>query len=227
MSNDFNISANLEGLKAYFKSSDIKLSADDESKINTIFAECDTENEKGEKGADGILNRSERNTFLDKIKSVLPKLLQQVTDFVKIIDSKENAEKGEPKELSEATKPKILKKKLGSFTRVFIIPQEKTPAELKQLIKNCDINNNAQVAETLTILHNSFKAGDENLNKWIKKLFGKNLTSVEQPMRNNDIEYHLTDGRVIKRSGDSKSYGYIEIINPDSTVDKFKPYSYE
>lgn len=90
-----NLKMNLEGLNTFFKDNGVKVSSSDSAKINTIFKECDTENEQGEKKPDGILTTKERTNFLSRIKTLCPDIYQKVVDFVVTVEVKEELEKNQ------------------------------------------------------------------------------------------------------------------------------------
>ena len=81
-----NLKMNMEGFTRFLKDSGVELNATQRENINSIFKECDTENAKGEKRADGELTGKERMTFLDKVKAQCAELYQQATDFFTVVD---------------------------------------------------------------------------------------------------------------------------------------------
>jgi len=87
-----NLKMTMDGIKEFFKDSNVKISKEDSAKINTIFQECDTKNAKGEKKPDGELTGQERIDFLDKIKSELYKFYQIMIDLFTVIEVKEELE---------------------------------------------------------------------------------------------------------------------------------------
>lgn len=106
---------NMSGLNRFFNDQDVKISSEENAKLNSIFKECDTENAKGENKPDGELTGNERNKFLDRIKTALPKLYQKVVDFYTVVDviegiqedqdeTKTNLEQLENKSKSESIK---------------------------------------------------------------------------------------------------------------------------
>ncbi len=94
MVQDFNnINFSINGMQTFFKEQGVEFSPKDSQKLESIFKECDTKNEKGEKKADGILTGDERNSFMDKVKSSCPNIYQKVVDFFTVIDVQEDLEK--------------------------------------------------------------------------------------------------------------------------------------
>lgn len=93
MVQDFsNVNMSLSHINAFLKDSGIEVSAEESAKLNCIFKESDIENENGEKKPDGILSVKERNAFLNKVKTALPKLFQKIVDFTVAIEVKEDLE---------------------------------------------------------------------------------------------------------------------------------------
>lgn len=93
MVQDFsNVNMSLSNINAYLKDNGVEVSAEESEKLNSIFKESDTENVKGEKKPDGELSGRERDAFLEKVKSALPKLFQKIVDFTVIMDVKEDLE---------------------------------------------------------------------------------------------------------------------------------------
>lgn len=93
MVQDFsNVKMTLSSINAYLKNNGIEVSAEESAKLNTIFKESDTENAKGEKKPDGELSIKERDTFIDKIETALPRLFQKLVDFSIIMDIKDEEE---------------------------------------------------------------------------------------------------------------------------------------
>ena len=91
MVQDFsNASMNLSSINAYLKDNGIEISAEESTKLNSIFKECDVENAKGENKPDGELSLKERPNFLAKIKSSLPKLFKKLVDFSILVELKED-----------------------------------------------------------------------------------------------------------------------------------------
>ena len=76
-----NIKFNMNDIQRFFKDQGVDVSAKDSKTLASIFKECDTQDEKGEKKADGVLTGAERDKFFDKIKSACPKLVNSVVDF--------------------------------------------------------------------------------------------------------------------------------------------------
>lgn len=97
-----NVKTNMAGLNAFLQYSGVKLTDEEKGKMNTIFAECDTQNKQGEKGADGILSGSEVDNFIDKIAKSLPRLREKVVDFavmMNIVEDTRSEAKETQKEL--------------------------------------------------------------------------------------------------------------------------------
>lgn len=74
------------------------MSAEERTKLNSIFKECDVENAAGENKPDGELSAKERNNFLTKIESALPKLFKKLLDFSTIVELKEDLKAKENQE---------------------------------------------------------------------------------------------------------------------------------
>lgn len=67
---------------AFFKEKGVQVSAAEESQINSIFDECDTEiGMNGQKGRDGQLNSNEAIKFLNTVGENLKHLFQNVHEF--------------------------------------------------------------------------------------------------------------------------------------------------
>ena len=81
-----NLKFNFAGLQRYFKDQKISIKQEDSTKLASIFKECDTQDEKGEKKADGVLTGEERSTFIDKIQAACPKLVNSVIDFFTTVE---------------------------------------------------------------------------------------------------------------------------------------------
>ena len=81
-----NINFSVNGMKSFFKDQGVEVSAGDSKKLESIFQECDTQNAKGGKGADGVLTDKERESFMDKVKSACPKKNKKVVDFFVMVD---------------------------------------------------------------------------------------------------------------------------------------------
>ena len=93
MVQDFNnINFSINGMQTFFKEQGVEVNAGDSKKLESIFKECDTTNEKGEKKSDGVLTGAERDSFMDKVKSACPNIYQKVVDFFVAIDVKEDLE---------------------------------------------------------------------------------------------------------------------------------------
>ena len=93
MVQDFNnINFSINGMQTFFKEQGVEVNAGDSKKLESIFKECDTTNEKGEKKSDGVLTGAERDSFMDKVKSACPNIYQRVVDFFVAIDVKEDLE---------------------------------------------------------------------------------------------------------------------------------------
>jgi len=70
------------GIAAFFKEKGVQISATEESQINSIFDECDTEiGMQGQKGQDGKLNSNEAIKFLNTVGANLKHLFQNVHEF--------------------------------------------------------------------------------------------------------------------------------------------------
>ena len=81
----------INSMQTFFKEQGVEFSSADSQKLVSIFKECDTTNEKGEKKADGILTGDERENFMNKVKASVPdKIYQKVVDFFTAIDVKED-----------------------------------------------------------------------------------------------------------------------------------------
>lgn len=108
MVQDFNYSnMSLNSINDFLAKSDIKVSACEAEKLNSIFKECDTENAQGEKKPDGELSEKERATFLSKIKKSLPELFEKLCDFsimMDIVDDEKKTKEATLKELEKAQK---------------------------------------------------------------------------------------------------------------------------
>ncbi len=93
MVQDFNnINFSINGMQSFFKEQGVEINSSDSKKLESIFNECDTTNEKGEKKPDGVLTGNERTSFMDKVKSACPNIYQKVVDFFTVIDVKEDLE---------------------------------------------------------------------------------------------------------------------------------------
>ena len=93
MVQDFNnINFSINGMQSFFKEQGVEINSSDSKKLESIFNECDTTNEKGEKKPDGVLTGNERTSFMDKVKSACPNIYQKVVDFLTAIDLKEDLE---------------------------------------------------------------------------------------------------------------------------------------
>ena len=94
MVQDFSkLNFSISGMQTFFKEQGIEFSPKDSQKLESIFKECDTKNEKGEKKADGVLTGEERSSFINKVKSSCPNIYQKVVDFFTVIDVQEDLEK--------------------------------------------------------------------------------------------------------------------------------------
>ena len=93
MVQDFSsVNFSINGMQSFFKEQGVEINASDSKKLESIFKECDTTNEKGEKKPDGVLTGDERLSFMDKVKSTCPNIYQKVVDFFTAIDVKEDLE---------------------------------------------------------------------------------------------------------------------------------------
>ncbi len=81
-----NINFSVNSMQGFFKDQGVELSAGDSKKLESIFKECDTQNAKGEKGADGVLTGNEREGFMDKVKSACPQIYQSLVEFFITVD---------------------------------------------------------------------------------------------------------------------------------------------
>ena len=72
-----NISFDLAGFNNFIRESKINLSETDLSGLNTIFSECDTVSEAGEKRADGKLTGDEMREFFSKLTGNLKTLVDK------------------------------------------------------------------------------------------------------------------------------------------------------
>ncbi len=81
-----NIKFNMNDIQRFFKDQGVDVSAKDSKTLASIFKECDTQDEKGEKKADGVLTGEERSTFIDKIQAACPKLVNSVIDFFTTVE---------------------------------------------------------------------------------------------------------------------------------------------
>lgn len=103
MVQDFSkLNFSINGMQTFFKQQGVEFSSADSQKLVSIFKECDTTNEKGEKKADGVLTGEERNSFMDKVKSACPNIYQKVVDFFTVIDVQEDLAKMRQEALDKA-----------------------------------------------------------------------------------------------------------------------------
>ena len=72
-----NISFDLAGFNNFIREAKINLSETDLSGLNTIFSECDTVSEAGEKRADGKLTGDEMREFFSKLTGNLKTLVDK------------------------------------------------------------------------------------------------------------------------------------------------------
>lgn len=100
-----NLKFNFAGLQRYFKDQKISIKQEDSTKLASIFKECDTVNENGEKEPDGVLTGKERENFMEKVEKTFSEkakeICQRVTEFsivmelvddFKILNSKDTRE---------------------------------------------------------------------------------------------------------------------------------------
>lgn len=87
MVNDYsNLKMNMNGMKTFFKDNNVKISSEEQEKLNCIFKDCDKLNTKGENKPDGELTGEERTSFLNKVKKLCPNIYQRVVDFYTAVD---------------------------------------------------------------------------------------------------------------------------------------------
>lgn len=78
----------------FFEQNNIQLNERDKSVINSIFDECDVEDEQGQKGSDGRLSRGEVKQFIDKINATFGQIAQNFINYI-------NGLAGEGQELNQ------------------------------------------------------------------------------------------------------------------------------
>lgn len=99
-----NLKMNMSGLSRFFNDQGIKISSEESAKLNSVFKECDTENANGGNKSDGELTGNERNKFLDRIKTAVPKLYQKVVDFYTAVDVVEDLKAADGENAQEEVK---------------------------------------------------------------------------------------------------------------------------
>ena len=88
-----NVQFNLESLKSYLKTNNIQISQEETEKINSIFDECDTINERGENIADGKLTNDEVPKFIKLVSEKLSGFSNHLNGFIdKLAGVKNSAE---------------------------------------------------------------------------------------------------------------------------------------
>ena len=69
MVQDFSkLNFSINGMQTFFKEQGVECSPKDSQKLESIFKECDTVNENGEKEPDGVLTGKERENFMEKVE---------------------------------------------------------------------------------------------------------------------------------------------------------------
>ena len=94
------IKFNKAQINNYLEQNKIQLGVQDRATINSIFDECDVENEQGQSESDGMLSRDEVCCFMNKVTTELRDLAQHFINFINGIANNEQ-ETNQPQGLQD------------------------------------------------------------------------------------------------------------------------------
>lgn len=200
MTSDFgNIKMNLDGIHAFLKDSNFKLTNEETDKINSIFNECDTTNAQGENKADGELTGAERDNFMNRIQSYSKFLYDKVVDYYTLVDVAEGLK--EEKAIKEAAQnQETLKMNLDGFHKfltdngVKLTDTEK--AKVDSMFKECDEINGNPDGELTGVEKEKFM----NRIKSYSKLLYSNLENYYTLM---DVSEDLNAEKAVKEAAEN------------------------
>ncbi len=87
-----NLKANLSSINRFFNDQGVKLTANEQAQIKSIFEESNTEKEN-DKNVEEQLTGAERTNFLEKIKQTLPNIYNKIVDFFVSVEVVEDRQK--------------------------------------------------------------------------------------------------------------------------------------
>lgn len=200
----------------YLAQNNVQMNDELKTNINSIFDECDTNDENGQVGSDGILSRDEVKSFIERIGKELKNLYLNITDFysklARVQASTEQVECKLTKEEQELYKQNLqLAKEICNNNKELL---GLTDVELA-LINNSDIVSESYGAARFDKLSNQLlfninSKGDTSIGSLVKVLIHEATHATINSQYNSQEEERQCETRALVKSYELFKQGKID-----------------